>query len=171
MPLPQEREITYAPGDPIESSNMNSIQDGIAENHSLIRQRAYFLGPEGIWTLINVGFVLTSLGILETSTGGASASIPVIGVNQGDRIVQVRGRVDGAAAETMTVSLTAIDADGNSTFIGSATSSGAGLQWLTIGSLSADVTDGVRYRVIAQHDGVGPTDTMYFLGAEIRTGA
>lgn len=90
MPLPTERNTTYAANDPVKSADMNSIQDQIiaAKHGDVIVDFSPLLAAAGSWTY-------NANGYITSAQNGTQGNVPLPVLPQGARIKSIRILVSG----------------------------------------------------------------------------
>jgi hypothetical protein len=149
MTLPASRNTTYAPGSQVNSADLNAIQDQIVAVNAT-RLKA---GPRRLEVLnarvTSGSATFNALGGFLIATASFTGSV-LLELAAGERLLQMRARIDPAAAGSVTMELHRITDGVTSGVLASAVTVGAALQTITIPALSQVQADdpGIHYLAV-----------------------
>lgn len=147
MALPTTRNKTYALGDPVRAADLNDLQDSVIAIHS--GRRGARWRPLSLYS----GRVVTGGPGVFNADGSYTTSVATealrvtVPLEEGERIIGLRARVDPAASGTVALSLIRVTDGAQAAVGGSGVSSGAAIQTIVASAVSDVAADnaGVLY--------------------------
>lgn len=145
MPLPESRNTTYAPSDPIKSADLNELQDGqVAGAHGAIVDNVH------LGAAVLASAVVNGSGQVQTS-GAGIASLYALPVRVGDTLTGARLRASGNGTVDIThARVWRNQADGTLDDLGDTPISNIGATWTTYAlpfTAPVEVADGDSFWV------------------------